>query len=99
MTDLVVIGSTEFLPGFALAGVHKSVLANDQNVLEKINEHKDAGIIILEEKLTQGMSFVQRETLETSLKPVIITLSKDGTRQQERLRRNIMNTLGVDLLK
>jgi V/A-type H+/Na+-transporting ATPase subunit F len=97
--ELVVIGTTEFLPGFALAGARNTVIANAKNIMEKIKEHHEAGLIILDEQLTKELSAIQREELETSIKPVIITLAKDGEQQASRLRRTVMNTLGVDLLK
>jgi vacuolar-type H+-ATPase subunit F/Vma7 len=98
-SQIVVIGTTEFLPGFALAGVRNTVLANPQTVLQQIDAHRDAGIIILEEELSRDLPIARREELETSVRPVIIMLAKDPTGQTSRLKRAIMNTLGVDLLK
>jgi V/A-type H+/Na+-transporting ATPase subunit F len=98
MMELVVIGSTEFLPGFALAGVRKTVLATKHDVLDKIKEHQDAGIIILDDNLTTDLTFAQHEQLEASVKPVILPLGKQAT-QHDRLRKSIISTLGVDLLK
>lgn len=97
--ELVVIGTTEFLPGFALAGVRNTVLASSTEVMSRIKEHSDAGLIIIDERLLNELSAAQREELETSIKPVIITLAKDSQQQEARLRRTVMNTLGVDLLK
>ncbi len=97
--ELVIIGTTEFLPGFALAGVRRTVLANRKNVLERIAHNSDAGIIILEESLAEGLTIQQRQELETMVKPVVITLSKDSAQKRAQLRRSITGTLGVDLLK
>lgn len=97
--ELIVIGTTEFLPGFALAGVRKTVLASPKDVMTRIKEHSSAGVIILDETLTQGLSPFEIESLETSIQPVIITLAKDSREQETRLRRTIIGTLGVDLLK
>lgn len=97
--EVVVIGGTGFLPGFELAGVRTTVLASKSDVLDRIKEHKDAGLIILDESLTVELPFTKREEIETSVKPIIISLSKDGSAQQARLKRAIINTLGVDLLK
>jgi V/A-type H+/Na+-transporting ATPase subunit F len=99
MAELIVIGTPEFLPGFALAGVRKTILATPVDAMQQIRQHQDAGIIILDEKLTLGMAQQEREQLDASVAPVIITLAKDGTNQKLRLKRAIMNTLGVDLLK
>ena len=97
--ELVVIGTTEFLPGFALAGVREIVLATPKTVMDTIKQHTNAGLIILDEELMHELSSAEREKLETSVQPVIITLAKDSRQQDERLRRTVMNTLGVDLLK
>jgi vacuolar-type H+-ATPase subunit F/Vma7 len=96
--ELVAIGSTRFLPGFALAGVQNTVLANKGNVMEKVSAHKNAGIIMLEEELLTEITTAQRQELETSAQPVVIFLGKTNN-QEDRLRRSIINTLGVDLLK
>lgn len=96
--ELVVIGTTGFLPGFALAGVRKTVLCGADDVMRNIEQHQES-IIILDERLAAALPPQQRETLETSVRPVVITLAKDGAAQEARLRRAIMNTLGVDLLR
>jgi len=98
-SEIIVIGTTGFLPGFALAGVRNTVLASAETVEKQLDAHKEAGIIILEEELTSKLSTARREQLEISVKPVIIMLAKDPSGQTMRLRRAIMNTLGVDLLK
>jgi vacuolar-type H+-ATPase subunit F/Vma7 len=99
MSEIVVIGSTEFLPGFALAGVRKTILANAATVMEKITQNSTAGIILLDESITTELTPMQREHIDTSITPIIIALTKDAHMQNERLKRAIMNTLGVDLLK
>jgi vacuolar-type H+-ATPase subunit F/Vma7 len=96
--ELVAIGSTAFLPGFALAGVQKTVLASPKDIMEKVKECNDAGIILLEEELLTDITTAQRQTLEISTNPVIIFLGRTNN-QEERLRKAIINTLGVDLLK
>jgi len=97
--EIVVIGTTAFLPGFALAGIHTTVLANADTMMQKVREHEDAGIIVLDETLTTKLDLQEKITLETSIKPVIILLSTDDTQQTVRLKKAIINTLGVDLLK
>jgi V/A-type H+-transporting ATPase subunit F len=97
--EIIVIGTTEFLPGFALAGIRNTVLASRETVQEQLKQHADAGIVILEEELAAELPQAKREELETSIKPVIIMLAKDPSSQTLRLKRAIINTLGVDLLK
>jgi len=96
--ELVAIGTTRFLLGFELAGVEKTVLATPDNIRGKLAEHKDAGIVIVEESLLAKLQQEERDRIETNISPVIITLSATGEEQQERIRKAVKNTLGVDLL-
>jgi vacuolar-type H+-ATPase subunit F/Vma7 len=96
--DIIVIGTTAFLPGFALAGVRHTFLGTPENVQQLIGEHKEA-IIILDEELTKGLPRATMQEFETSITPVIITLTKDATRQQQRLKQAITGTLGVDITR
>jgi len=96
--EVVAVGTSKFLLGFALSGV-KTVLANGENVIEHIGALENAGIIILESSLLDALTHVERERLETSVTPVIITLSEDGAEETTRLKHMIKNTLGVDLFK
>jgi vacuolar-type H+-ATPase subunit F/Vma7 len=91
---IVVIGSTGFLPGFALAGVRATVLASTHDVLERIRERHGASIIIVEDALLSSLSPQSRELLETSTRPVIIALGGDDT----RIKQLVRNTLGVELI-
>ena len=94
--DIVVIGGQSFTSGFALAGVRKAVTATSQTALQEIAQHKDAGIIIVESSIIEGLSTQERESIETSVRPIIITLGND---KRGRLKQQIISTLGVDLLK
>ena len=95
MTELTAIGTSRFLPGFALAGV-RTVLAGD-DVIEKIRECE--GIVVVEERLLAGLEGGMREELSTSIEPIIIPLSDEGSDEIARLKRLVKDTLGVDLLK
>jgi V/A-type H+/Na+-transporting ATPase subunit F len=95
---LVAIGTTEFLPGFALAGVRKTILADSQTVLARIEENRNAALIIVDEKLLAALSPVAREQLELSITPIIIVLGQDDASTQ-RLRQNIRETIGADLFR
>jgi vacuolar-type H+-ATPase subunit F/Vma7 len=94
--ELVAIGTSQFLLGFALTGV-EAVLANRANVLEKVAQHRNAGIIILDEQLLEGLAPLEIESLQTSISPVILTVAQDSTEHNRRLRHTIKTTLGVDL--
>jgi vacuolar-type H+-ATPase subunit F/Vma7 len=97
--EIVVIGSSAFVAGFALAGVRRTELASAQTVLATLQHHMDAGLIILEEELMAPLPPSRRQEIETSIRPVIIPLSRDAAAQTRRLRSAVINTLGVDLLR
>jgi vacuolar-type H+-ATPase subunit F/Vma7 len=97
--DIIAIGTTEFLPGFALAGVRTTLLADEKNVRDILTRHGDAGVIIIDETLLRDFTSAEREEVETSTKPVIISLGKDNEYYNKRLRQSIMETIGVDLPK
>lgn len=97
--EIAAIGTTDFLLGFELAGVGRTYAATKETLLDRIGACADAGIIIVDETLAAGLSPAQRAALETSIAPVIILLAKNGAPQMERLRRELRNTLGVDLLR
>ena len=94
--ELVAVGSSQFLLGFALAGV-ETVLANTDTVMDRVQEHKNAGIIILDESLLHGLAPHDVEALQTSVTPVIVPLAADSAEHTKRLRQTIKTTLGVDL--
>lgn len=77
--------------------MRKLVLADSDTVLDELQRHSDAGIIILDEVLTTSFSPSELEAIETSITPVIITLTKHSAEQEERLRRAVVNALGIDL--
>lgn len=91
------IGKSQFLLGFEMVGIRETILADKDNFMEKIKS-TDAQIIILDENLLVDMEQSEREALETNPNPVIITLGSSGENYQERLRKAVKNTLGVDLL-
>lgn len=96
--DLVAIGTSPFLPGFALAGVETVMARNANEAIASARSRKPGSILIIEEQLTRSLAPSERAWLETSVDPIIITIGADDVAQSDRLRRAIKSTLGVDLL-
>ncbi len=94
--EIVAIGTSQFVIGFSLAGVRTHV-AQRKDVLEAIERHKEAGIIILDEELVAQLHPAELEELQTSASPVVLILGKDSAEHERRLRNTIKTTLGVDL--
>lgn len=94
---IAAIGSDRFVLGFRLAGIRDTTVADEENVVQRVREQK-AAIVILDESLLESASDQDLLFLETSMQPIVVFLSEDVAAQQERLRREMRSTLGVDLL-
>ena len=96
MKELIAIGTSRFLPGFALAGV-KTQLASAEDVERHIRDAE--GIAVVEGGLFETIPDEERYELQAGVSPVVIPLSEDNKGELQRLRGMIRSTLGVDLLK
>jgi len=96
---LAVLGSSEFIVGFQLAGITK-IIEGGKNPIEDITslkKDKEFGIVVVEEELMNKLDTHDRISVEDSVDPVFISISKEAT--QEALRRLIKRSIGVDLWK
>lgn len=98
--DLAVIGRSEFVVGFQLAGIKRVVELDGPP--EKAEEAvKDAmadqtiGIIIIDEEIVQKLPERSRDVLNASTRPVAVVLSTQSS--QDALRKMIRKSIGVDL--
>jgi len=99
--EIAVIGNSEFILGFRLAGIRKTYAADSD---EKLNEHISAvladtsvGILVLNSKDMERVPRRLRATLEESVKPTVIAIGGEegGLSMRERIKRSV----GVDLWK
>jgi len=99
MVKLAVIGGSEFVVGFQLAGIKDivEVSSNYFNELKNMKNRKDVGIVVVDEKIMENIDLYQRQIIESSVEPVFITVS--ARTEQESLKRLIKKSIGVDLLK
>ncbi|RXE56957.1 ATP synthase subunit F [Methanoculleus taiwanensis] len=99
--EIAVIGNSEFILGFRLAGVQKTYAAEtDERLIDYINRvlgDKEVGILVLEGKNMERIPQRLRTTLENSVKPTVITIGggEGGLSMRERIKRSV----GVDLWK
>ena len=99
--EIAVIGNSEFILGFRLAGIRKTYAAeNDEKRNEYITsvlQDGQVGILVLNssdmEKIPRGL----RATLENSVRPTVIAIGAEegGLTMRERIKRSV----GVDLWK
>jgi len=99
MTELAVIGSHEFTLGFRLAGIRQTTEVEQltKEAITEIMKKKQAGIIIIDQKILDKLEAHERDKIESSVEPVFIPISDDA--QQESLRNLIRKSIGVDLWK
>jgi V/A-type H+/Na+-transporting ATPase subunit F len=99
--EIAVIGNSEFILGFRLAGIRKTYAAEND---EKLNEHitsvlqdTEVGILVLNSSDMEKVPRKLRVTLENSVRPTVIAIGAEegGLSMRERIKRSV----GVDLWK
>lgn len=96
--DIAVIGSDEFTLGFRLAGIRRVFVANSENYQEKILEalsQSTIGILAVDAKDLDNLSFQVRNRVMDSIQPVVVPVGGDESDLREKVKR----VIGVDLYK
>jgi len=99
--EIAVIGNSEFILGFRLAGIRKTYAAeNDEKLHECISNvlaDGQVGILVLNSSDMERLPRRLRATLENSVKPTVIALGGEegGLSMREKIKRSV----GVDLWK
>ena len=99
--EIAVIGNSEFILGFRLAGIRKTYAAeNDEKLVEHITSvlaDNDVAILVLNSSDMEKVPRKLRVTLENSVKPTVIAIGAEegGLSMRERIKRSV----GVDLWK
>ncbi|PSP80793.1 V-type ATP synthase subunit F [Halobacteriales archaeon QS_4_69_225] len=102
--EIAVIGSPEFTTGFRLAGVRKFVdVAEDDKpteldgAVEEVLADEDVGIVVMHDDDMDHLSRTVRQSAETSVEPVFVTLG--GGAGSGGLREQIKRAIGIDLME
>lgn len=100
--EIAVIGNSEFILGFRLAGIRKTYAAeNDEKLVEHITsvlQDAEVGILVLNSSDMEKVPRKLRVTLDNSVKPTVIAIGGDeegGLSMREKIKRSV----GVDLWK
>jgi V/A-type H+-transporting ATPase subunit F len=99
--EIAVIGNSEFILGFRLAGIRKTYAAeNDEKRNEYITsvlQDGQVGILVLNSSDMEKIPRRLRATLEKSVRPTVIAIGAEegGLTMRERIKRSV----GVDLWK
>ena len=95
-----IVGGSESVLGFNLAGVKKSYAANTEDeMVSKIGDvmaDSSVGILVLKQSEYNKLPKRLQEQLSESIKPTMITI---GTEQSTEMREKIKRAIGVDLWK
>jgi V/A-type H+-transporting ATPase subunit F len=97
--EIAVVGSELFVMGFRLAGVRKIHVSDPGDLEGKVNqvvEDKSVGILVLDTRDMEKLSYATRRRLEGMPKPVVIAV---GMREEEDLRTKVKRAIGIDLYK
>lgn len=98
--ELAVVGRSEFVTGFRLAGVRKIFEVNEgelETAVQRVLEDRDIGILVMHGDDLNKLPEMLRNTINDSVEPTVVTLG--GSAQSSNLREKIKQSVGVDLWK
>ncbi len=98
--ELAVIGNSEFVTGFRLAGVKKIYEIKDydmESTVQSVLEDSGVGIIVMHGDDVNKLPEILRDALSESVEPTVVTLG--GAGESSNLREKIKQSVGVDLWK
>lgn len=94
-----MIGSSEFVLGFRLAGIRKTYAAEDdetyRELITRVLGDDDIAILVLKGSDVKQLPLRMQNTLEESVKPTVITMG--AVAGGMTMRERIIRAMGVDL--
>jgi V/A-type H+-transporting ATPase subunit F len=100
--ELAVIGKSEFVTGFRLAGIRKVYEITDtpttESAVKSVLDDKSIGILVMHNDDIGNLPEVLRKNLNESVQPTVVALGGSGTSSMS-LRDKIKQAVGVDLWK
>jgi V/A-type H+-transporting ATPase subunit F len=98
--EIAVIGRSDFVVGFKLAGVRRTFDVKDEKELEetvrKCMNDRNLGVIVLHADDVRKLPAGLQKTVDESVEPTFIAI---GGREESGLREKIRRAIGVDLWK
>jgi V/A-type H+-transporting ATPase subunit F len=100
--ELAVVGKSEFVTGFRLAGIRKiyetSEIAATESAVKEVLEDKNIGILVMHNDDISNLPEILRKNLNESVQPTVVALGGSGEGSMS-LREKIKQAVGVDLWK
>jgi len=93
--SVVAIGDDEFIMGFRLAGLQSIHYRAEEDMMTLLRD-QSIGIIITSKETFDSLSDNRKYDALKSIRPVVVVVSSEP---QEELRKMIIRSIGVDLLK
>ncbi len=98
--EIAVVGNSDFVLGFRLAGIRKTFDATSSDIESKIQDilkDKTVAILVIHNDDMKKLSLQMQKTLDDSVEPTIIGIGGKG--ESTNLRDKIKQAVGVDLWK
>jgi len=98
--EIAVVGNSDFVIGFRLAGIRKTFDATSSDMesrIEGVLNDKNVAILIVHNDDLRMLSPQMRQTLDDSVEPTVIAIGGKG--ESTNLRDKIKQAVGVDLWK
>jgi len=89
--EIAVIGNSDFVLGFRLAGIRKIFEATSQDIETKIQDilkDRSVAILVIHDNDIQKLSSQIRQTLEDSVEPTVLVIGGKGgsTNLREKMK-------------
>ena len=100
--ELAVIGKSDFVTGFRLAGIRKIYETADtaaiESAVKSVLQDKSVGIIVMHNDDIGNLPEILRKDLNESVQPTVVALGGSGAGSMS-FRAKIKQAVGVDLWK
>jgi V/A-type H+-transporting ATPase subunit F len=98
--DIAVIGKSDFIIGFRLAGIRRTYdVASEKELEDKVKQcmsDGEVGIVVLHSDDLKKLPAALQKTIDESVEPTFIAI---GGHEESGLRDKIKRAIGVDLWK
>ena len=99
--EIGVMGSSDFVLGFNLAGVRRTYAVESKDfakAIDKLLHHpENLGILIVQDRDLATLNPLLRKKASDSLEPVVVAMG-DGAGQND-LREKVKRAIGIDIVK
>lgn len=94
-----MVGNSDFVIGFKLAGIRKTYEAKDdlEAKIQNVLQDRTVGILVLHQNDMEKLPKHLQKALDESIEPTVVVIGGEG--ESTNLREKIKQSVGVDLWK